>query len=106
MVNGKLYKYVVTIEEYKKILDIISVSFYLTKWGMVLNNCVGFKLKFSQFLVTCFFRFVLQLDSNENDTLTLKPNGSHGKDLTTKIKIVENEIAETDYVNVEQGKYE
>ena len=52
------------------------------------------------------FRFLLDLTSEINGTLTLKPSGFHGKDVTALTKVVDNEIAETDYLKAEQGKYE
>ena len=52
------------------------------------------------------FRFLLDLASEVNGTLTLKPSGFHGKDVTALLKVLDNEIAETDYLKAEQGKYE
>ena len=52
------------------------------------------------------FRFLLDLTSEVNGTLTVKPSGFHGKDVTAVMKVSDNEIAETDYLKAEQGKYE
>ena len=46
------------------------------------------------------------MKSKVNGTLTIRPLGFNGKDVKALVKVVDDEIAETDYVTAEQGKYE
>ena len=57
-------------------------------------------------ILILFFRFLLDLKSKVNGTLTIRPLGFNGKDVKALVKVVDDEIAETDYVTAEQGKYE
>ena len=45
------------------------------------------------------------MKSKVNGTLTLRPVGFNGKDVKALVKVVDDEIAETDYVKAEQGRY-